>query len=145
MEVLDEGGAPTEKAAMDSAVTIRVYVEYLEDVTDSAVGIAFRNENGLDVFSTDTNLEKVRIGERRKGERIAACFSLNVPLQPGTYGMAAALTHPQDSKTYMDRVDAAATFEVEGLQEPGAVRGLVHMPTTVRIHDLDRERQNWSA
>jgi ABC-2 type transport system ATP-binding protein len=141
VELLDESGTPAEKVALGSAVTVRVYVEYLEDVHRSAVGIVCRNENGVVVFSTDTNLEKVRIDKRRKGERIVVHFSLKVPLQPGTYGITAAVTHPQVRKAHIDRVNAVA-FEIERSRERRAVRGLVHIPTTIEIHDLDQERQN---
>jgi hypothetical protein len=144
VELLDEGGAPTGKVALGSAVTIRVYVEYLEDVDDSAVGITLRNDNGLVVFSTDTALEKVGIEGRRKGERIAVHFSLNVPLQPGTYGITAAMTRPQSERSRIEGVDAA-TFEVERPPERRAVRGLVHIPTTVTVYSLDRERHNRST
>lgn len=137
VELLDESGAPTEKVPLGSAVTVRVRVEYLEDADGGAVGITFRNDTGLEVFSTDTNLEGVEIGRRRKGEHIEARFSLDVPLQPGAYGITAAVAHPQNSKTHTDRVDAA-TFKVERSQGRGAVGGLVHIPTTVEIHGPDR-------
>ena len=144
VELLDESGAPTGKVALGSTVTIRVYVEYLEDLYDSAVGITLRNDKGLVVFSTDTNLEKVGIERRREGERIAVNFSLNVPLQPGAYRITAAVTDPQNRKTRIDRVDAA-TLEVERPRERRAVRGLVHIPTTVTVEAINRDRQNRST
>ncbi len=140
VELLDEGGAPIEKVALGAAVTIRVHVEYLEDVSDSAVGITLQNKSGLVVFSTDTNLENAGIGKVRKGARIAASFSLNVPLQPGAYGITAAVTHPQNRRTYIDRVDAAATFRVQSSRERSAVGGLVYIPTTVEIDGFDEDR-----
>lgn len=137
VELLDESCTPTERVPLGSAVVVRVCVEYLENADGGAVGIVFRNEAGLEVFSTDTDLESVEIGRRRKGERIEVSFSLDLPLQPGAYGITAAVAHPHNGKTHSDMV-GAATFRVESSQERGAVRGLVHIPTTVEIHGPDR-------
>lgn len=145
VEVLDASGSPTETITLDAPATIRVHLEYLEDVDGSAANVVFRNKAGLDIFSTGTNVEKVHIGERRQGERIIVDFLLNMPLQPGSYSVAASVSHPRNKDLYMDWVDVAATFNIQRPEGRGAVRGLVYIPTVVKVHDTGKKQQSKSA
>uniref|UniRef100_UPI0027E5B33B Wzt carbohydrate-binding domain-containing protein n=1 Tax=Klebsiella pneumoniae TaxID=573 RepID=UPI0027E5B33B len=82
VEVLDGRGAPAESVSPDSPVTVRVHLEYLRDVESSVLAIALRNHMGLDVFSTNTRLERRRLGRRRAGERLIVDFAFErLPLR----------------------------------------------------------------
>ncbi len=142
VELLDDSGAPTEAVDLDSPATVRLHLEYLEEVNGSAANIVFRNKAGLDVFATGTSVEKVRIGKRSKGERVIVDFSLNMPLQPGSYSVTASVSSSQNKELFLDWVDVAATFNIERSEGQGAVRGLIYIPTVVEVHSLDREQQS---
>lgn len=137
VELLDASGGPTQAVAPDEPATVRVHLEYAEDVKDSAVGITLRNKAGLDVFSTTTAREGVRVGPRRAGERLIVDFSLKMPLRHGPYSVAAAVSHPKEKDLHMDWVDVAAAFRLERLRGR-PVGGLVDLPTAARVHSPDR-------
>jgi ABC-type multidrug transport system ATPase subunit len=141
VELLDEGGKPLEMLTPESDLTVRVHVRYTKAVEDSAVGIIFRNEDELDIFSTSTALEKTPIGSRHAGERLAVDFTCRVPLRNGRYSVATAVLQPGVRNSYLDRIDGAATFEVSRPSGRGAFEGLVHLPTKVKVLDLDRVRE----
>lgn len=145
VEILDDSGLPTGKVFLESAATVRVYVEFLEKVKGTSVNIVLRNKAALDVFSTSTKKEGVRIGRRRKGEQLVVDFSLNMMLQPGVYGIAAAISQQDSRNTYMDWVDVGTTLEIERPQNRGGVGGLVHIPTEIKVHSFDQKQQSKSA
>lgn len=145
VELLDETGSPTEEIIQDSTLTVRTHVEYRESLNNNIVSITLRNRSGLDVFSTNTQLEKANIGKTSREDRRVVDFSFQVPLQDGPYSVSAAVFHPQNKNLYMDWVDVAATFRIELPASRGAVRGLVHIPALVKVHSPDRKRQSEPA
>ncbi len=145
VELLDETGSPTEEVVQDSTITVRTHVEYKENLNGSVVGITLRNKAGLDIFSTNTQLEKTKIGKTHKDDRRVVDFSFEVPLQSGPYSVSAAVSHPRNRSLYMDWVDVAAAFRVERLQTRGGVKGLIHIPATVKVHIPDQKWQSESA
>lgn len=140
VEVLDDVGAPVELVAPESNLTVRVPIRYERDVRGSAASIVVHNEEGLEIFSTSTDLEGATLGERRAGERVVVDFSFPASLKNGRYSVAAAIT--RGNNTYLDRVDVAAVFRVSRPSERGAFPGLVHLPTRVAVHEADRARRS---
>lgn len=145
VEVLDEHDNPIVETPPESTITIRVHVEYLEAVSKSSLSITLRNKGGLDVFSTNTNLEKTRLGKREKGERLIVDFTLPVPLQHGPYSVTTAIHHSKNKDLYLDWLDVAATFKISRPSDRGKIPGLFHIPTTVEIHSPDRNPQDQTA
>lgn len=137
VEVLDERGDTADEVDPRSNVTIRAHLEYLEDVGPTTLGITLRNKAGLDVFSTDTQTEKSRIGKRRRGERVTVDFNVSAMLQHGDYSVSAYISYPKQRTLYLDWVDVAAVFKITRPSGRGPIRGLVHLPTGVEIHDSD--------
>lgn len=136
VELLDEGGRPTDVVSPESNLTVRVHAHYAKAVDESAIGIVLSNEDGLDVFSTNTTLEKTPIGSRRADERIVVDFTFPAPLRNGRYSVAVS----QKSKgSDLDRIDVAAVFKVPRPSSRGAIEGLVHLPTQVRLFEPDGE------
>ncbi|ABG06024.1 ABC transporter related [Rubrobacter xylanophilus DSM 9941] len=136
VEVLDGRGAPAESVDPNSPVTVRVHLEYLRDVEASVLAIALRNHMGLDVFSTDTNLEKRRLGRRRAGERLIVDFAFeSMPLRHGTYSVSAGVLDGANRNVHLDWVDVAAAFRVERPENRRAIPGLFHLPARVTLHE----------
>lgn len=145
VELLDETGASTEEIVQNATLTVRTHVDYRDSLDDSVVSITTRNKAGLDIFSTNTKLEKCRIGKTDSGDKRIIDFSFEVPLQHGPYSVSAAITHPQNRKLYMDWVSVAAVFRVERNKNRGATKGLVHIPSVVKVYSPDQKRQSKSA
>ena len=146
VEVLDEHGRPVESTAPGSPLTIRVHVEYAEDVRLSAVRVILRNAAGLDLFSTTNAIEGRPLGPRRAGERVIVDFSLqDVPLRHGTYSVTAGILDVAVKNVYLDWVAVAAVFELGRPPDRKAYRGLVHIPAEVEVFSPDREQSGSSG
>jgi ABC-type polysaccharide/polyol phosphate transport system ATPase subunit len=142
VELLDEHGNPVNSVTPESTLTVRVHVQYLEDVDDSTIGIVLRNKVGLDVFSTNTLLEKTRIQNRHAGEQVIVDFTFQAPLKHGVYSVAAGVSDPGNKDLYLDWVGVAAVFELTRPHGRGAFAGLVHLPTQVRLFEPDRQHKD---
>jgi ABC-type Fe3+/spermidine/putrescine transport system ATPase subunit len=139
VELLDDHGRPVDVITSESNLTVRVHVRYMKAVDDSVVSIDLQNDVGLDVFSTNTTLEKTPVGRRQAGERVIVDFTFQVPLKHGSYAVAAAVSHPVSEDSHPDLGGATATFQVSPLSGRNAFTGLVHLPTRVAVFEPDRE------
>ena len=74
-------------------------------------------------------------------------FTLEVPLQPGTYTVVAAISVPREEDPHLDEAEEAASFKVTKVGSELSFGGLVHLPTRVEIHGPrgERERPSRSA
>ena len=203
VELLDEHLRPLGRVDPGSTVTIRVRLEYLEDVQDSEIIVTLCNKgepgkieiqesrfygpnlgyvlelyeryteepgsvdegtreffetwsppqaeaNGHapaiagELFSASTALEGVPLKEMEKGEQIVVDFTFKVPLQYGHYSITAAAR--KGSKD-LHRVDAAASFEITRPRDSSqnSLRGIVHLPTDIKVHAPEGKRQGRSA
>lgn len=146
VEVLDERGRPIESTTPGSPLTVRVHVEYAEDVPLSAVRIILRNAAGLDLFSTTNAMEGRPLGPRHAGERVIVDFSLrDVPLRHGTYSVTAGILDVALKNVYLDWVGVAAVFDLGRPLDRKAYRGLVHIPAEVEVFSPDREQSGSSG
>jgi ABC-type polysaccharide/polyol phosphate transport system ATPase subunit len=159
VEVLDEKGEPVSTVRMGSTVTVRVHARYAEAAEKSALGITLQSRKaGMAVFSTDTNREGTSLGSREASEEATVDFTFEVPLQPGTFTVDAAVSVPQGEGSYLDRAKEAASFRVTRTGEPPArsreartdtgpnwgelsIGGLVHLPTRVEVHNPEGKRE----
>jgi ABC-type polysaccharide/polyol phosphate transport system ATPase subunit len=140
VELLDEHLRPVETVSSDSTITVRVHLEYLETVKDSNLIITLRDRTGLDVFSTDTALEGTTLKDMEKGKQAIVDFTFEVPLQHGLYGISAAV-YTESKDLYLDSVDDATAFKITHPQDRIPFRGIVHLPTEVRVRTPEGERQ----
>ena len=84
------------------------------------------------MFATSTAEEGTPLGPRAGGERASVDFAFAVPLRPGRYAVDAAV-HARRSGTCLSRAEAVATLEVLPPGDGRRVRGLVDLPTEVRV------------
>jgi hypothetical protein len=141
VELLDERSRPVDELAPESDLTVRVHAQYTKDVDGSVVNIVLRSAAGLDVFSTNTTLEKTPLGRRHAGERVIVDFTFRVPLKHGSYSVAAAVSHSKSKHLYLDWISVAVVFKVSRPSGRGAFAGLVHLPAQVEIFEPDRVRE----
>ncbi len=134
VEVLDGRGYPVDEVKAGESITVRAHLSYEEEVAKSVLSITLRNRTGLDIFTTNTKQSDSPIRRRRRGERLIVDFDLEVPLQPGPYSVAAAISQPGGGNVYLDWVDVAAAFKISN-PERGRIKGLVDLPTEVRLHE----------
>src|SRR5262249_8080882 len=88
VELLEVAGTPLSTIAFGMEVTLRVHVEFYEDVPVSTLGFLVRDKNGVDVVGTNTNEEGRPIPPRRAGTTLVIDFRQSFPLQPGPYSVS---------------------------------------------------------
>ncbi|CAN5203978.1 ABC transporter ATP-binding protein [soil metagenome] len=142
VEILDENEKQVRMVDSLSSVTARVHLQFAEDVKRSNLEITLRNKAGLDVFSTNTNAANVPLNGMKKGGRTIVDFTFEAWLQPGQYSVTAAVFSPKAKNMYLDWVDVAAVFKIERARDQAAIPGLVHLPTSVAVHDPDPRPPN---
>ena len=140
VELLDDHDRPVDMVILDSNLTVRAHVQYMEDVDDSVVDLAIRNKSGIDIFSTSTSLKETPIGSRRAGEQVIVDFTFGVPLQQGNYSVHASIRHPKRKGKPLDWIDVAAVFKVLHPSTKGGFKGMVNLPTQVEIFEPNRVR-----
>ena len=142
LELLDERGNPVNKLPSGARLTVRVQLRYTEPVEGSTLGITLRSKRaGLDVFSTDTDLEGAPLGRKEKGEQATVDFTFGVPLRSAAYIVDATLTASQEEGSDLARTQNAATFRVTEDDTLAPVRGLVQLPAEVRVHGLEGRQE----
>jgi len=95
-----------------------------------------------ELFSASTVLEGGR--PKEKGERAVVDFTFEVPLRKGRYSISAGVRAGGED-TYLDRVDVATTFRIKRPRDRGSFRGVVHLPTEIKVRVPGGERQDRSA
>ena len=135
VEILNESRQVVDTVVSGSTVSIRVYLEYAENVGNTSLRVTLRNPTGLEVFSTNTWAEGVQMGKRTEGEQIIVDFTFEVPLQQGNYSVSAALSHSRNKDHYLDRVDVATMFKIALPEGRKPIDGLVDVPTQVEVHN----------
>jgi lipopolysaccharide transport system ATP-binding protein len=127
VELLNGAGEPTTVVMSGEAVTVRVAARFRNDVTDPIAGVLIRNRLGIDIFGTNTRLERRELGELRAGERLEIDFSFDCLLTQQEYTITAAMQHWDGSS--QDWLDDVLTFRVV---DPKGAAGVASFRTEVR-------------
>ncbi len=112
VETLDEHGAPTMTWRSGESVGVRVTVRYREAVDNPVVGIMIRTRIGFEVYGTNTELEKLRLGPRAAGDVLRVLFRFKCDLCPREYTLTAA-SHDPDGTLHEWLEDALAFLVVD--------------------------------
>jgi ABC-type multidrug transport system ATPase subunit len=122
IETLDSAGNPTAVWRSGEKATVRVAVRYHDRVEAPVIGIMIRTRIGLEVYGTNTELEKVTTGICAADERMRIEFGFRCDLCPGEYTITAA-SHDADGTTH-DWVDDAVAFAVADSRYTAGVANL---------------------
>jgi lipopolysaccharide transport system ATP-binding protein len=110
VETLDAQGNPTMAWSSGEPASVRVTVQYREAVDDPVVGIMIRTRIGFEVYGTNTELEKVKLGPCQAGEILRVVISFRCDLCPREYTLTAA-SHDPDGALH-EWLDDAVAFVV---------------------------------
>jgi lipopolysaccharide transport system ATP-binding protein len=122
LETLDGAGNPTMVWQSGEDAAIRATLRYREAVEDPVIGIMIRTRIGLEVYGTNTELEKVKTGSCAAGDSLQAEFRFRCDLCPGEYTLTAA-SHDSDGTAH-DWVDDAVAFVVADSRYTAGVANL---------------------
>jgi ABC-type methionine transport system ATPase subunit len=122
LETLGADGKPTAVWRSGEKVAVRVAVRYHDAVEEPVIGIMIRTRIGLDVYGTNTELEKVGTGSCAAGTRLRADFAFRCELCPGEYTLTAA-SHDSDGTAH-DWLDDAVAVSVTDARYTAGVANL---------------------
>ncbi len=122
IETLDDAGHPTAVWRSGEIATVRVTVHYCDAVQEPVIGMMVRTRIGLEVYGTNTELEKLGTGSCAAGTRIQIEFAFRCDLCPGEYTVTAA-SHDADGVAH-DWIDDAVTFTVADSRYTAGVANL---------------------
>jgi len=110
IETLGENGAPTMVWRSGELAVVRVTVRFRDAVADPVVGMMIRTRIGLNVYGTNTELERLALGPRAAGDTIQVSFAFRCELCPEEYTLTVA-SHDPDG-VWHDWLEDAVAFSV---------------------------------
>jgi lipopolysaccharide transport system ATP-binding protein len=134
VETLDDRGNPTMAWSSGEPVAVCVTVQYREAVDDPVVGIMIRTRIGFEVYGTNTELERVKLGPCQAGEILRVVFSFRCDLCPREYTLTAA-SHDPDGTLHEWLEDAVAFVVADSRHTAGVacLRATVTVERASRI------------
>jgi ABC-type polysaccharide/polyol phosphate transport system ATPase subunit len=119
-ELLDARGRQIELVETGDSVAVRVRVLFHRDVEDPVCGFMIRSRHGINVYGTNTEQRRLRLGPARAGEVVEATFRFDCLLGQEHYFVSVA-AHTPDGVAFdwMDGVIffrvSCSTTEMEGI------------------------------
>ncbi len=122
VQILGANGQPTGVIQSGESVRARVLLRFLEAVENPVVGILIRSRIGVNVYGTNTELEKVQIGPCAAGDEIELSFRFAAHLCPQEYTLTVA-SHDPDGTAH-DWLEDAIFFTVTDSRDTAGVANL---------------------
>jgi homopolymeric O-antigen transport system ATP-binding protein len=113
------------------SIIVRVRATFQKPVSNPVVGILIRNRIGMDIFGTNTRLERAELGDFEAGEEIEVEFELDCLLSRHEYTVTVAVQYWNGLS--QDWLDDVLDFRVEDTKD---VAGVLNLNTRVRHQKL---------
>jgi lipopolysaccharide transport system ATP-binding protein len=107
---IGENGIPTVVWRSGELAAVKVRVRFREAVADPVVGIMIRTRIGLNVYGTNTELEKLKLGPCAAGDVRELTYAFRCELCPENYTLTVA-SHDPDG-VWHDWLEDAVSFTV---------------------------------
>jgi Wzt C-terminal domain len=122
VDLAGESGEPATVFQSGETVTIGVAVRSASRVEDPVVGIMIRTRIGLNVYGTNTELERIKVGPVEPGALVRVTYRFTCDLCPGDYTVTAA-SHDPDG-VWHDWLEDAVAFAVTDSRYTAGVANL---------------------
>ena len=110
VQLLDEEGRPSLVFMSGREMSIRVRTHYHRRIVDPMVGILIRTRIGIDVYGTNTRVDKFATGTVEAGDEVEVVFRFTCNLTPQQYTLTVA-TQDSDGSSH-DWLDDVLSFDV---------------------------------
>ena len=128
VETIGENGCPTMVWRSGELAVVRATVRFHEAVADPVVGMMIRTRIGVNVYGTNTELERLKLGPRAAGDTIQVTFAFRCELCPEEYTLTIA-SHDPDG-VWHDWLEDAVAFAVA---DNRYTAGVANLRATVRL------------
>jgi ABC-type sugar transport system ATPase subunit len=122
VEILNARGEAATAVTGGEPITVRVRSRFHQAKSDPMVGILIRTRIGMDVYGTNTSLERVRLGDFQPGDELEVDFAVECWLTPQQYTLTVA-TQNADGTSH-DWLDDAVAFDVVDTRAAAGVTNL---------------------
>ena len=122
VQILNARGEPATAVTGGEPITVRVRSRFHQAKSDPMVGILIRTRIGMDVYGTNTRLERVRLGDFQPGDELEVDFAVECWLTPQQYTLTVA-TQNADGTSH-DWLDDAVAFDVVDTRSAAGVANL---------------------
>ena len=131
VRILNGAGEPCGAFRPGESIIIRIQAVFHQAVADPVVGILIRSRIGMDVFGTNTRLERIELGRFEAGEALEVEFEVDCLLSRQEYTLTVATQY--GSGLSQDWLDDVADFQVVDTKD---VAGVLNLNTRVRFQKL---------
>jgi ABC-type polysaccharide/polyol phosphate transport system ATPase subunit len=131
VRLLNAAREPCHTFRPGESLVIRIQAVFRRTVSEPMVGILLRNRIGMDVFGTNTRLERVDLGTVQAGETLEIEFELDCLLSRQEYTLTVATQYWNGLS--QDWLDDVVDFRVVDTKD---VAGVLNLNTRVRHHKL---------
>ncbi|HTS30302.1 MAG TPA: Wzt carbohydrate-binding domain-containing protein [Bryobacteraceae bacterium] len=129
VDTIGENGRPTMVWRSGELAVVKVVIEFRDAVEDPVVGIMIRTRIGLNVYGTNTELERVKLGPCAAGQKMEVMFAFRCELCPQEYTLTVA-SHDPDG-VWHDWLEDAVAFAVsDGRYTAGVANLRAHVTRT---------------
>ncbi|HEV3201273.1 MAG TPA: Wzt carbohydrate-binding domain-containing protein [Bryobacteraceae bacterium] len=122
VETIGENGRPTIVWRSGELAVVKVLVQFREAVEDPVIGIMIRTRIGLNVYGTNTELERLKLGACVPDETVEITFAFRCELCPQEYTLTVA-SHDPDG-VWHDWLEDAVAFAVSDSRYTAGVANL---------------------
>jgi ABC-2 type transport system ATP-binding protein len=129
VELCDASGNPVDKVSSSEETTLRVVVEFNQDVSDPVFGFQLTADDGKDLFGTNTLSRFTDTGSFGAGQVVEVSFRQVVNLLPGRYMFTVAVVNNTGSEP-LDFWRDCLYFRVRGLSGD---KGYLDLQTKIEI------------
>ena len=131
VETIGESGQATIVWRSGELAVVKATVRFREAVADPVVGMMIRTLVGLNVYGTNTELERLKLGPCAAGETLRISFAFRCELCPGDYTLTIA-SHDPDG-VWHDWLEDAVAFAVTDGRYTAGVANLRAQVTQERV------------
>jgi lipopolysaccharide transport system ATP-binding protein len=122
IKTLDAQGRSATVLAGGEQMSVRITVRFAQAVEDPVVGMMIRTRIGVEVYGTNTELEKLKLGPCAAGDTLQVTFAFACNLCPQHYTLTAA-SHDPDG-VWHDWLEDAVRFTVSDTRYTAGVANL---------------------
>src|SRR5581483_7268474 len=131
VRLLNASGEPCRVFRPGESMIVRIQAVFDRAAPNPVVGILIRNRIGMDVFGTNTRLERIGLGEFQAGETLEIDFEVDCLLSGQDYTVTVATQHWDGLS--QDWLDDVVDFRVVDTKD---VAGVLNLNTRVRHHKI---------
>jgi ABC-type methionine transport system ATPase subunit len=122
IETLGSKGEPTIVWKSGEMVSVRATIRFHQAVAEPVLGMLIRTQIGFEVYGTNTQVERVKLGPFSEGETVKVVFAFLCDLCPHAYTLTLA-SHDPDGTAH-DWLDDAIAFTVTDERPTAGVANL---------------------